>query len=294
MSSLFAAVLGVNPVQHLLRVAGVLRYPARHEPAGAHRQAVLPRADLRAVPSWPGVVFAVAIALAALRAVASLLRGGRFVHTDPTSQTKEKPVPGTLPAIDNKKTALLVMDYQAGVLDRIGDADALLGRVAQAIELVRDRGGQIGYVRVAFEDADYAAIPATSMMGTRVAGAGRAFHADSPLTAIDDRIAPQPGDVLVRKTRVGAFSTTDLDDQLRRRGVDTLLLAGLSTSGVLLSTVRDAHDRDYRVFVVADLSADPEPGVHDFLTERIFPRQAYVITSAELGGLLAADGADGA
>ena len=228
-----------------------------------------------------------AIALAAIAAVASLLRGGRYVHTDPTSQTKEKPVPGTLPAIDNKKTALLVMDYQTGVLDRISDADALLGRVARAIELVRDRGGQIGYVRVAFEDADYAAIPATSMMGTRVAGAGRAFHADSPLTAIDDRIAPQPGDVLVRKTRVGAFSTTDLDDQLRQRGVDTLLLAGLSTSGVLLSTVRDAHDRDYRVFVVADLSADPEPGVHDFLTERIFPRQAYVITSVELGGLLA-------
>ena len=169
----------------------------------------------------------------------------------------------------------------------------LLGRVAQAIELVRNRGGQIGYVRVAFEDADYAAIPATSMMGTRVAGAGRAFHADSPSTAIDDRIAPQPGDMLVRKTRVGAFSTTDLDDQLRQRGVDTLLLAGLSTSGVLLSTVRDAHDRDYRVFVVADLSADPEPGVHDFLTQRIFPRQAYVITSADLDDLLAADSVAG-
>ena len=171
-------------------------------------------------------------------------------------------------------------------LDRIKDADALLARAARAIDLVRDRGGQIGYVRVAFEDADYAAIPPTSMMGARVAAAGRAFHADSPMTAIDARIAPQPGDVVVRKTRVGAFSTTDLDDQLRQRGIDTLLLAGLSTSGVLLSTVRDAHDRDYRVFVVADLSADPEPEVHDFLTQRIFPRQAHVITSPDLSGLL--------
>jgi nicotinamidase-related amidase len=195
-------------------------------------------------------------------------------------------VPSTLPAIEPARTALLVMDYQAGVLNRIGDADALLERTARAIDLVRGRGGQIGYVRVAFEDADYDAIPATSMMGARVAGAGRAFHADSPATAIDERVAPRPGDVVVRKTRVGAFSTTDLDDQLRRRGIDTLLLAGLSTSGVLLSTVRDAHDRDYRVFVVADLSADPEPDVHEFLTQRIFPRQAHVITSADLDELL--------
>jgi MFS family permease/nicotinamidase-related amidase len=293
VSSLFAAVLGVNPVQHLLSAAGVLAtlpITSQHVLTG---RTFFP--SLISGPFHHGlvVVFAVAIGLAAIAAVASLLRGGRYVHTDPIQQTKEKPVPGTFPAIDNKKTALLVMDYQAGILDRISDADALLGRVAQAIELVRDRGGQIGYVRVAFEDADYAAIPVTSMMGARVAGAGHTFDAASPMTAIDDRIAPEAGDVLVRKTRVGAFSTTDLDDQLRQRGIDTLLLAGLSTSGVLLSTVRDAHDRDYRVFVVADLSADPEPGVHDFLTQRIFPRQAYVITSADLDGLLTAGGAMG-
>jgi nicotinamidase-related amidase len=206
---------------------------------------------------------------------------------------KEKLVPATLPAIDNKRAALLVMDYQAGVLDRLSESDALIARAADAISFVRSHGGQVGYVRVAFEDADFDAIPATSMMGTRMAAAGKAFHADSPLTAIDDRIAPQPGDVVVRKTRVGAFSTTDLDDQLRQRGIDTLLLAGLSTSGVLLSTVRDAHDRDYRVFVLSDLSADPDPDVHDFLTQRIFPRQAHVITTADLDGLLAGDGATG-
>ncbi len=74
--------------------------------------------------------------------------------------------------------------------------------------------------------------------------------------------------------------------QLRSRGVDTLILAGISTSGVLLSTVRDASDRDYRVFVIADVSADPEPDVHDSLIQRIFPRQADVITLADLGDLL--------
>ena len=92
----------------------------------------------------------------------------------------------------------------------------------------------------------------------------------------------------MRKTRVGAFSTTDLDQQLRDRGIDTLILAGISTSGVVLSTVRDAADRDYRVYVLEDASADPDPEVHDLLIRKIFPRQAYVISIAELSNLLTA------
>jgi nicotinamidase-related amidase len=99
-------------------------------------------------------------------------------------------------------------------------------------------------------------------------------------------VAPQDGDIIVRKVRVGAFSTTDLDAQLRERGVDTLILAGISTSGVVLSTVRDASDRDYRVIVLSDSTADPDAEVHAFLTERIFPRQADVVTVADLHGLL--------
>jgi len=193
---------------------------------------------------------------------------------------------GPLPAVDPRHTALLVMDYQAGIVERVSGAEALLSRVADAIAVVRGHGGQIGYVRVAFEDADYHAVPAHSSMAARVAAAGSAFHSESPATAIHDQVAPEPGDIVVRKTRVGAFSTTDLDQQLRGRGIITLVLAGISTSGVVLSTVRDAADRDYQVLVLADASADPEPGVHDFLTHKIFPRQADVITVAELAGLL--------
>jgi nicotinamidase-related amidase len=198
-----------------------------------------------------------------------------------------------LPAIDPRHAALLVMDYQAGILGQLSDSEALLARAADAIAAVRRHGGQVGYVRVAFEDADLDAIPATSAMAAAVAAAGPGLHADSPATAIDPRIAPEPGDIVVRKTRVGAFSTTDLDRQLRDRGVTTLILAGISTSGVLLSTVRDAADRDYRVLVLADVSADRDPEVHAFLTTRIFPRQARVITLAELDGVLSALGTAG-
>jgi nicotinamidase-related amidase len=195
-------------------------------------------------------------------------------------------VTNTLPAIDPRRTALLVMDYQAGILSRLGDAEALLSCAADAIAVVRGRGGQIGYVRVAFEDADYDTVPPHS----RFASIGQEMHSDSAATAVHDAVAPEPGDIIVRKTRVGAFSTTDLDQQLRDRGIITLILAGISTSGVVLSTVRDAADRDYQVLVLADACADPGPGVHEFLTEKIFPRQAHVITAAELKDVLSGPG----
>ena len=63
------------------------------------------------------------------------------------------------PSIDPHHTALLVMDYQVQILNSLGDAEVLLSRTADAIAVVRRHGGQIGYIRVAFEDADYAAIP---------------------------------------------------------------------------------------------------------------------------------------
>lgn len=178
------------------------------------------------------------------------------------------------------------MDYQNGIVGMLDEPDELLSNAADAIATVRRAGAHVGYVRVAFEDTDLEAIPPTSTMGARVGASADAFRNDSRETAVHERVAPQNGDIVVRKVRVGAFSTTDLDAQLRARGVDTLILAGISTSGVVLSTMRDASDRDYRVLVIADATADREFDVHQFLIERIFPRQADVITTAQLEDLL--------
>jgi len=112
------------------------------------------------------------------------------------------------------------------------------------------------------------------------------FHADAPATQIHDQVAPQAGDIIVRKVRVGPFGTTDLHDQLQAKGIDTLILAGISTSGVVLSAVRDGHDRDYRLIVLSDLSADRELDVHEFLINRVISKQADVISTADLPGLL--------
>jgi len=193
----------------------------------------------------------------------------------------------TVPAIVPERTALLAMDFQNGILPLAPEPDALVGRVKGAIADVRAAGGAIGYVRVAFTEDDWTAIPETNKTFSAVAAAQLLHHEDSA-TRIDERIAPEDGDIVVRKVRIGAGSTTDLHQQLRDRGIDTLILAGISTSGVVLSTLNDATDRDYRVYVLSDGVADSDPEIHRVLVDKVFPSRAHVIDTAHLRELLRA------
>jgi len=190
-------------------------------------------------------------------------------------------MPDAIPTPNPSQTALLIMDYQPAILDSHADPSALLTRVADAVATVRAAGAHVGYVRVAFEDRDYDAIPPENKMFAPIAGT-RFLHHEDPSTDVHEHVKPEPGDIVVRKTRVGAFSTTNLNEQLKAHGVSTLILAGINTSGVVLSTVRDAADRDYQVYVLSDATADPEADVHSLLTEKVFPLQAHVITTDEL------------
>ncbi|GAA2472567.1 hydrolase [Actinocorallia cavernae] len=195
--------------------------------------------------------------------------------------------PAALPVIDPARTALLAMDLQGGILPLVPDPDALVERVKGAIADVRAAGGAIGYVRVAFTEDDWAAIPETNKSFSPLAAAKRNHHED-PDTQVDARIAPEDGDIVVRKVRIGAASTTDLYERLRERGIDTLILSGISTSGVVLSTLTDAADRDYRVIVLSDGVADRDQEVHRVLLEKVFPMRSYVIDITELRELLGA------
>lgn len=175
------------------------------------------------------------------------------------------------------------MDYQVGLVQRLPDGAALVDRADTVIADVRARGAHVGWVRVAFTDAEFDAIPRTSVMARLATPDRRAeLHVDSPNSRLHPDLDARPDDIAVRKTRVGAFTTTDLGDQLRGRGIDTIVLAGISTSGVVLSTVREAMDRDYRIAVLADACADPQPELHAFLIEKIFPRYASVLDTDAL------------
>ena len=191
----------------------------------------------------------------------------------------------SLPTIAPERTALLVMDFQNGIVPIAPDSDALVERVKDTIAEVRAAGGAIGYVRVAFTEDDWSAVPETNKSFSAVAAAKMLHHEDDA-TQIDARITPEDGDIVVRKIRYGSGSTTDLHEQLGDRGIDTLVLAGISTSGVVLSTVIDAADRDYRVLVLSDGVADPDAETHRVLVEKVFPSRAHVIDTTVLRRLL--------
>jgi nicotinamidase-related amidase len=189
---------------------------------------------------------------------------------------------------DPATTALLIIDYQPVTLGFLADPDAFVTAAQSAADALRAAGGTVVFVRVAFTDADYARFPPGSAMGQRVRGNRPGLDADSPTAAFHGALVIADGDLVVRKTRVGSFSTTDLDAALKDSGIDALVLAGVHTSGAVLTTVREAHDLDYDVTVLADACTDPDDDVHGFLVDHIFPRQARVIRTDELLASLSA------
>ena len=182
-------------------------------------------------------------------------------------------------SLEAGKTALLVMDLQDEIVPMLGDKAApLIERATGVVAAARRAKLSIIYVAVGFRPG-YPEISARNASFMAAAKSGR-FQTLTP--AIVPALAPRPDEVVVVKHRVNAFASTDLDMVLRAKGIDTLVLLGISTSGVVLSTLRHAADADYKLVVVKDCCADGDDDVHRVLTEKIFPKQATVINAGEL------------
>jgi nicotinamidase-related amidase len=181
-------------------------------------------------------------------------------------------------------TALLIMDVQQGIVDRFASDGGYLQRLADGIAAARGAGIDVIYVTVAFR-AGYPEVSASNRSFSAIAGSGRFTDAD-PGIRIPALVSPELTDPVVIKRRVSAFAGSDLALLLRSRGADSLVLAGIATSGVVLSTVREAADMDYRLTVLADGCLDADPEVHRVLTEKVFPRQAEVCDVADWIGRL--------
>jgi nicotinamidase-related amidase len=177
--------------------------------------------------------------------------------------------------LDPKTTAFLFMDFQNGVRPHLGDrADAVIRHGASVLEAARAAGAAVVFVRVAFRPG-YPEVSDRNLTFAAIKSRG-GLLIDTPETQIVSAMAPRSTEPVVVKHRVGPFGGTDLAPILRTRAVDTLVLLGISTSGVVLSTVRHAADEDYRIVVVEDGCADPDVEVHRVLMEKVFPRQATV------------------
>lgn len=182
-------------------------------------------------------------------------------------------------------TALLVMDFQRGVVESFGDTSTL-DAARRAVDAAREAGVLVVYVRVGFREG-CPEVSADNRTFAAIASRGASFTEDAPATQIHDDLKPRADEPVVVKRRVSAFTGSDLDVVLRARGVRTLVLAGIATSGVVLSTLREAADRDFALTVLSDACADRDPEVHRVLLEKVFPRQAEVVTVDDWAAALA-------
>ena len=175
--------------------------------------------------------------------------------------------------------ALLVMDVQPVVLQRYPDP-GYLPRLATAIAAARSRGVPVIYAVVGFRPGAPEVSVRNKMFG-RLAGSP---GAPAELTGVHPDVAPVGGEVVVTKRRVSAFAGSDLDLVLRAGEIDHLILTGVATSGVVLSTLRQAADLDFGLTVLGDACLDADPEVHRVLVGKVFPMQAEVLTVAEWAG----------
>lgn len=184
-------------------------------------------------------------------------------------------------SLDPRTTALVLIDLQNGVVgmslaprsatDVVQTATALAGRFRAA-------GAPVVLVNVAYA-ADFGDALRQPVDQPRPFKAMPVGWAD-----IVQGLA-QPGDIRITKHQWGAFHGTDLDDQLRRRGITTIVLGGIATNFGVESTARQGWERGYAIVIAEDAMAATTAEMHVFAVEKILPRIARVRVAAELAPL---------
>ncbi len=184
-------------------------------------------------------------------------------------------------SLNPARTAVMIMDYQNDILGMLPDTvqASLLEKAGAILKAAREAHATVIYVVVRFRDG-YPEINPQNRLFSGLKESGL-LREDTPGAEVHSKVAPQPGDIIVTKRRVGAFWSTDLETVLRARNISTLVLFGISSSGVVLSTVRSAADMDYKLAVISDACADRDAEVNRVLMDKVFPFQATVVTTRE-------------
>ena len=180
---------------------------------------------------------------------------------------------------NQQNTALLVMDVQRVTVNRLKDSTPFINSITKSIQTARKCKIPVIYVIVGFRKGYPEVSPDNKSFSVIKNGT---MNFDSEESAkVHASIEPQPGDIIVTKKRVSAFTGSDLEVVLRSLGIKYLVLSGLATGGVVLSTLREAADKDFVITVLSDCCADIDEEVHRVLITKIFLRQAEVISSEE-------------
>jgi nicotinamidase-related amidase len=181
--------------------------------------------------------------------------------------------------LDAERTALVVIDLQRGI---VGASPAphsgpdVVARAASIARALRQAGGTVVWVRVTpSPDGKDALRPLTD--APPVSGQRPPDWAE-----LMPELDRQPGDIVITKRQWGAFYGTEIDLQLRRRGVNTILLCGITTNIGVETTARDAYDRGYNQVFIEDATSARSAEEHDFVMRTAFPRMGRVRSTAEV------------
>jgi len=180
--------------------------------------------------------------------------------------------------MSTSNTALIVMDLQPAILSGIpeGTLTALLNRIRKAIETAHRNKIPVIYVALSFRPG----APEVSADNSFFSAARSRFDSQH-FGAIHPDVAPKVGDIVVYKKRFSAFTGSDLEVVLRGLNARHLVLAGVSTSGVVLSTTREAADKDYQLSILTDGCHDADEEVHRMLITKVLPKQAQMLSIDE-------------
>jgi nicotinamidase-related amidase len=183
---------------------------------------------------------------------------------------------------DPKKTALVLIDLQnaiVGMNPAPHSAAQVVENSRRLAEAFRVHGAPVVYVRVDLNDFLNLPVDQPHNLG------------DKPLPAVASEIAPsagfQPGDILITKRHWGAFAGTGLEQQLKSRGIDTVVLTGISTNVGVESTARQGTGLGFAFVLVEDACSAQDAEQHRFAFENIFPRLSRVRTTGEVLAALA-------
>ena len=188
----------------------------------------------------------------------------------------------TIPFIP-EQSALLVMDFQRQIISRYFSEDAanaILNKTATLIAAARAAKVKVMYVVVGFREG-YPEISSRNKVFSAIKANGL-FAAGCPDNEIHEAVAPLADEPVITKHRISALQGTDLDMILKSQGITTLIMSGLTTSGVVLSTTRQAFDLDYNLLIAEDCCADGKEEVHRFLLDNILSQHAEVLGADEL------------
>ncbi len=186
------------------------------------------------------------------------------------------------PAIDPRHSALLVMDYQAGIVGRIADADELLVHMRAAIDLARERGMTVGYVRVALTDDERDSVPERNKTFSALAAQRSGMHADAPGDRGSTTPSPRPWRHRGAQAARGSVHHDRPGRTARRsRHRHARASAASAPAGSCSPRCATRPTRTTGCTCCPDATADSDPEVHEVLMTKVFPRQAWVITTDE-------------